>query len=154
MQGLPRTNDALRHWFPGHQDRPDSVDLQAFSSASLGTTPSNGLTAASSLRIATGGFFTADAAVNLTLLIDVDNFKGVNDTTEYAFGDEVLVEEFIDGKELTVAVMHGSMHFFAWLRHVVNICQAARAVVVATGKRSSSKTVVMAPSVTDVPEAA
>lgn len=24
------------------------------------------------------------------LLIDVDNFKGVNDTTEYAFGDEVL----------------------------------------------------------------
>jgi D-alanine-D-alanine ligase len=27
--------------------------------------------------------------------------------SDWAFGDEVLVEEFIDGKELTVAVMHG-----------------------------------------------
>ena len=25
--------------------------------------------------------------------------------------------------------MHGAMHYFAWLRHVVDICQAARAVV-------------------------
>lgn len=32
---------------------------------------------------------------------------------------------------LAIAVMHGSMHFFAWLRHVVDICQAARAVVTA-----------------------
>ena len=30
---------------------------------------------------------------------------------------------------LSVAVMHGAMHYFAWLRHVVDICQAARAVV-------------------------
>ena len=32
---------------------------------------------------------------------------------------------------LSIAVMHGSMHFFAWLRHVVDICQAARALVTA-----------------------
>ena len=30
---------------------------------------------------------------------------------------------------LSVAVMHGAVHYFAWLRHVVDICQAARAVV-------------------------
>jgi hypothetical protein len=30
---------------------------------------------------------------------------------------------------LSIAVMHGSMHFFAWLRHVVDILQAARALV-------------------------
>jgi hypothetical protein len=30
---------------------------------------------------------------------------------------------------LTVAVMHGATHFFAWLRHVVDVCQATRAVV-------------------------
>ncbi len=30
---------------------------------------------------------------------------------------------------LSVAVIHGSMHFFAWLRHVLDICQAARALV-------------------------
>jgi Uncharacterised nucleotidyltransferase len=29
---------------------------------------------------------------------------------------------------LTVALIHGTMHYFAWLRHVVDICQAARAL--------------------------
>lgn len=29
---------------------------------------------------------------------------------------------------LAVAVTHGAMHFFAWLRHVVDVCQAARAL--------------------------
>ena len=29
---------------------------------------------------------------------------------------------------LAVAVTHGTTHFFAWLRHVVDICQAARAL--------------------------
>lgn len=32
------------------------------------------------------------------------------------------------GALLAVAVTHGAMHYFAWLRHVVDICQAARAV--------------------------
>ena len=32
------------------------------------------------------------------------------------------------GTLLSIAVMHGAMHFFAWLRHVVDICQAARAL--------------------------
>jgi hypothetical protein len=29
---------------------------------------------------------------------------------------------------LTVAITHGAMHYFAWLRHVVDVCQAARAL--------------------------
>ena len=29
---------------------------------------------------------------------------------------------------LTVAVVHGATHYFAWLKHVVDLCQAARAV--------------------------
>ena len=29
---------------------------------------------------------------------------------------------------LAVAVTHGATHFYAWLRHVVDICQAARAL--------------------------
>jgi hypothetical protein len=33
------------------------------------------------------------------------------------------------GALLAIAVVHGAMHYFAWLRHVVDICQAARAVV-------------------------
>ena len=32
---------------------------------------------------------------------------------------------------LSIAVMHGVMHFFAYLRHVADVCQAARAVVTA-----------------------
>ena len=32
------------------------------------------------------------------------------------------------GTLLAIAVMHGAMHYFAWLRHVVDICQAARAI--------------------------
>lgn len=32
---------------------------------------------------------------------------------------------------LSIAVMHGAMHFFAFLRHVTDLCQAARAVVTA-----------------------
>lgn len=32
---------------------------------------------------------------------------------------------------LSIAVMHGAMHFFAFLRHVTDMCQAARAVVTA-----------------------
>jgi Uncharacterised nucleotidyltransferase len=32
---------------------------------------------------------------------------------------------------LSIAVMHGAMHFFAFLRHVADVCQAARAVVTA-----------------------
>ena len=32
------------------------------------------------------------------------------------------------GTLLAIATMHGAMHYFAWLRHVVDICQAARAV--------------------------
>jgi len=32
------------------------------------------------------------------------------------------------GALLAVAVVHGGMHYFAWLRHVVDICQAARAI--------------------------
>jgi hypothetical protein len=35
------------------------------------------------------------------------------------------------GTLLSVAVMHGAMHFFAWLRHAVDLCQAARALVTA-----------------------
>jgi Uncharacterised nucleotidyltransferase len=30
--------------------------------------------------------------------------------------------------QLAVAITHGAMHYFAWLRHVVDVCQAARAV--------------------------
>ena len=33
------------------------------------------------------------------------------------------------GALLAIAIVHGGMHYFAWLRHVVDICQAARAVV-------------------------
>jgi hypothetical protein len=33
---------------------------------------------------------------------------------------------------LAIAIMHGAMHYFAWLRHVVDICQAARALTTAT----------------------
>ena len=29
---------------------------------------------------------------------------------------------------LAVAVMHGALHYFAWLRHVIDVCQAARAL--------------------------
>ena len=32
------------------------------------------------------------------------------------------------GTLLAIAVMHGAMHFFAWLRHIVDICQAARSL--------------------------
>ena len=32
------------------------------------------------------------------------------------------------GALLAVAVVHGAMHYFAWLRHVVDVCQAARAL--------------------------
>jgi Uncharacterised nucleotidyltransferase len=32
------------------------------------------------------------------------------------------------GALLAVAVVHSGMHYFAWLRHVVDICQAARAI--------------------------
>jgi hypothetical protein len=32
------------------------------------------------------------------------------------------------GALLAVAIVHGTVHYFAWLRHVVDICQAARAV--------------------------
>ncbi len=32
------------------------------------------------------------------------------------------------GTLLAIAIMHGSMHYFAWLRHVVDVCQAARAL--------------------------
>ncbi len=32
------------------------------------------------------------------------------------------------GTLLAIAVMHGAMHYFAWLRHVVDVCQAARAL--------------------------
>jgi hypothetical protein len=32
------------------------------------------------------------------------------------------------GTLVAIAVTHGAMHFFAWLRHVVDICQAARAL--------------------------
>jgi hypothetical protein len=30
--------------------------------------------------------------------------------------------------QLAIAITHGAMHYFAWLRHVVDVCQAARAV--------------------------
>jgi len=49
------------------------------------------------------------------LLIDVDNFKGVNDTTEYAFGDEVLrrVAEALKGtvRETDFAARFGGDEF-------------------------------------------
>jgi Uncharacterised nucleotidyltransferase len=35
------------------------------------------------------------------------------------------------GTLLAIAVMHGAMHYFAWLRHVVDICQAVRAMTTA-----------------------
>jgi hypothetical protein len=45
-----------------------------------------------------------------------------------------LTYEDLDGNThtpsalLIVAVMHGALHYFAWLRHVVDVCQAARAL--------------------------
>jgi diguanylate cyclase (GGDEF)-like protein len=49
------------------------------------------------------------------LLIDVDNFKAVNDTTEYAFGDEVLrrVAEALHGtvRETDFAARFGGDEF-------------------------------------------
>lgn len=36
------------------------------------------------------------------------------------------------GTLLAIAIMHGAMHYFAWLRHVVDVCQAARALTTAT----------------------
>jgi len=33
------------------------------------------------------------------------------------------------GALLAVAVVHGGMHYFAWLRHAADICQATRAIV-------------------------
>jgi hypothetical protein len=33
------------------------------------------------------------------------------------------------GALLVIAIVHGGMHYFAWLRHIVDICQVARAVV-------------------------
>ena len=38
------------------------------------------------------------------------------------------------GTLLAIATMHGAMHYFAWLRHVVDICQAARAVTTSIEK--------------------
>ncbi len=53
------------------------------------------------------------------LLIDVDNFKGVNDSTEYAFGDEVLrrVAEALRGnlRETDFAARFGGDEFCALL---------------------------------------
>jgi hypothetical protein len=37
-------------------------------------------------------------------------------------------QAYKSGALLAVAVMHGAMHYFAWLRHVVDICQAVRAI--------------------------
>jgi hypothetical protein len=37
-------------------------------------------------------------------------------------------QTYKSGALLAIAVMHGAMHYFAWLRHVVDICQSVRAV--------------------------
>lgn len=55
------------------------------------------------------------------LLIDVDNFKGVNDSTEYAFGDEVLrrVADALKGnvRETDFAARFGGDEFCVLLPH-------------------------------------
>jgi len=39
---------------------------------------------------------------------------------------DVMDKPLAASTQLAVAVTHGAMHYFAWLRHVVDVCQAAR----------------------------
>lgn len=40
--------------------------------------------------------------------------------------DDIGDQPYARSTQLVVAVAHGAMHYFAWLRHIVDVCQAAR----------------------------
>ena len=42
--------------------------------------------------------------------------------------DDIRDQPYARSTQLVVAVAHGAMHYFAWLRHIVDLCQAARAL--------------------------
>jgi hypothetical protein len=42
--------------------------------------------------------------------------------------DDIGDQPYSRSTQLVVAIAHGAMHYFAWLRHIVDVCQAARSL--------------------------